>query len=105
MVQKLPKLRIVTGADAREVRWKLRLNQDAFWGKLHVGQAGGSRYERGRAIPVPVRLLLNITYGTPKQAEQIVSFLRKNPKHDLACRRVLSLEAGRKKCGEHRLRG
>ena len=83
MDQKLPKLRIVTGADARTMRWKLRLNQDAFWGKVHVGQAGGSRYESGRAIPVPVRLLLNITYGTPKQAEQIVSFLRRNPKHDL----------------------
>jgi hypothetical protein len=67
--------------------------------------AGGSRYERGRAIPAPVRLLLNITYGTPKQVEQIVSFLRRNPKHDLACRRVLSLGAGRKKSGEHHLRG
>lgn len=84
MDQKFPKLRIVTGADAKEVRWKLRLNQSEFWGKLHVGQAGGSRYEGGRNIPVPVRLLLNITYGTPKQAEQIVKFLRSSQKHGLS---------------------
>lgn len=90
MDQKLPKLRIVTGADAREVRWKLRLNQSDFWGKLLVGQAGGSRYEGGRAIPVPVRLLLNITYGTPKQAEQIVNFLRRKPKQEPAYLRVVS---------------
>lgn len=90
MNQKLPKLRIVTGADAREVRWKLRLNQSAFWGRLLVGQAGGSRYESGRDIPAPVRLLLNIAYGTPKQAEQIVNYLRRNPKQELACRRAMT---------------
>lgn len=90
MVQKLPKLRIVTGADAKEVRWKLRLSQGAFWGKLLVGQAGGSRYEGGRDIPVPVKLLLNITYGTPKQAEQIVKFLRRSHKPELVGQRVMT---------------
>lgn len=92
MPQKLPKLRIVTGADAKEVREKLQLSQKDFWGKLHVGQAGGSRYEGGRAIPVPVRLLLNITYGTPKQVEQVVNSLR-TPKQESRCWHVVSWSA------------
>ncbi len=73
---KAPKLEIKDGFDARLVRNKLHLNQAEFWGPLNVTQSGGSRYESGRAMPGPVKLLVNIVYGTPRQAEKIVSHLR-----------------------------
>ena len=53
----------VTGAKALEIRRERGLNQAQFWAPLGVTQSGGSRYESGRAIPKPVRLLLAIAYG------------------------------------------
>jgi len=73
---KAPKLEIKDGFDARLVRNKLHVNQAEFWGPLNVTQSGGSRYESGRAMPGPVKLLVNIVYGTPRQAERLVSYLR-----------------------------
>ena len=73
---KAPKLEIKDGFDARLVRNKLHLNQAEFWGPLNVTQSGGSRYESGRAMPGPVKLVVNIVYGTPRQAERLVSYLR-----------------------------
>lgn len=73
---KAPKLEIKDGFDARLVRNKLHLNQAEFWGPLNVTQSGGSRYESGRAMPGPVKLLVNIVYGTPRQADRLVSYLR-----------------------------
>ncbi len=34
------------------------LNQSEFWKRFGVTQSGGSRYEAGRAIPRPTRLLM-----------------------------------------------
>ena len=45
-----------------EIRHKLGLNQQEFWGKLGVTQSGGSRYESGRNMPRPVRELLRIVH-------------------------------------------
>ena len=73
---KAPKLEIKDGFDARLVRNKLHVNQAEFWGPLNVTQSGGSRYESGRAMPGPVKLLVNIVYGTPRHAERLVSYLR-----------------------------
>ena len=42
----------------RELRQRLGLNQSQFWSKFGVTQSGGSRYETGRDIPKPVRMLL-----------------------------------------------
>lgn len=53
----------VTGAKALEIRRQRGLNQAQFWAPLGVTQSGGSRYESGRAIPKPIRLLLAIAYG------------------------------------------
>jgi hypothetical protein len=33
-------------------------NQSAFWQRFGVTQSGGSRYESGRTIPRPVRMLI-----------------------------------------------
>lgn len=35
-------------------------NQSDFWSRLGVTQSGGSRYESGRNVPKPVRLLMRL---------------------------------------------
>ena len=78
MAKKRPSLRYSTGAAVREARGKRYLNQSEFWSKLGVTQSGGSRYESGRNIPLPVQQLLQIAYGTDAQAAALVAWLR-NP--------------------------
>lgn len=46
-----------------DLRKKLDLNQQDFWSKFGITQSGGSRYEAGRNIPKPVRLLLSLYAG------------------------------------------
>ena len=46
-----------------DLRKSLGLNQTEFWGPLGVTQSGSSRYERGRRIPKPVAILLEIKHG------------------------------------------
>ncbi|WP_408605237.1 XRE family transcriptional regulator [Aromatoleum toluclasticum] len=52
------------------------MNQAECWSRLSVTQSGGSRYEGGRTIASPVRLLLHLTYGTDKQAGDLLAWLR-----------------------------
>ena len=46
----------------REIRRRLRLNQQEFWSRIGVTQSGGSRYESGRGMPKPVRELLRLVH-------------------------------------------
>lgn len=46
----------------REIRKKLGMNQQEFWGQIGVTQSGGSRYESGRNIPKAVRELLRLVH-------------------------------------------
>ncbi len=46
----------------RDIRQRLGLNQQEFWGKVGVTQSGGSRYESGRAMPKPVRELVRLVH-------------------------------------------
>jgi DNA-binding transcriptional regulator YiaG len=46
----------------REIRLKLGMNQQEFWGRIGVTQSGGSRYESGRNMPKPVRELLRVVH-------------------------------------------
>ncbi|HVY06307.1 MAG TPA: helix-turn-helix transcriptional regulator [Burkholderiales bacterium] len=46
----------------REIRLRLNLNQQEFWGQIGVTQSGGSRYESGRNMPKPVRELLRLVH-------------------------------------------
>lgn len=62
--------------DITEVRRKTGLNQSEFWSRVRVTQSGGSRYESGRRIPNPVRTLLDIAYGTERQAKAAMRKLR-----------------------------
>lgn len=74
--RKQPALRFKAGEEVRELRRRLGMNQAEFWSRLSVTQSGGSRYESGRNIPGPVRLLLHLTYGTDKQANDLLGWLR-----------------------------
>lgn len=46
----------------RDIRRRLRLNQQQFWSRIGVTQSGGSRYESGRNMPKPVRELLRLVH-------------------------------------------
>ena len=48
--------------DPREIRHKLGMNQEQFWGMIGVTQSGGSRYESGRTMPKPVLQLLRLVH-------------------------------------------
>ena len=74
---KKPPVRFKTGEDIRATRLKRRLKQGEFWSRINVTQSGGSRYESGRDIPRPVQLLLQLAYGTDKQADDLLAWLRK----------------------------
>lgn len=49
------KLDLTTIAAYRKARSE---NQSEFWHRFGVTQSGGSRYESGRSVPKPVRLLM-----------------------------------------------
>jgi len=49
-------------SNPREIRRRLRLNQQEFWSRIGVTQSGGSRYEGGRSMPRPVRELLRLVH-------------------------------------------
>ena len=72
-----PKPIYQNGQSARDLRRKLGLNQSEFWARVGVTQSGGSRYEGGRDMPVQIAWLLDIAYGTDRQAEALVAWLRK----------------------------
>ncbi len=46
----------------RDIRHRLGLNQQEFWGQIGVTQSGGSRYESGRTMPKPVQELLRLVH-------------------------------------------
>lgn len=74
---KKPSVKFKAGEDVRATRLKRQLNQSEFWSRIDVTQSGGSRYESGRNIPKPVQLLLQLAYGTDKQADELLAWLRK----------------------------
>lgn len=49
-------------ANPRQIRQRLGMNQQEFWGRIGVTQSGGSRYESGRNMPKPVRELLRVVH-------------------------------------------
>jgi transcriptional regulator with XRE-family HTH domain len=60
------------------MRREAGLTQEEFWGRVGITQSGGSRYEAGRAVPEPVRLLLTIAYGSKREREMVLRTLRPN---------------------------
>ena len=76
MKSRMPKLFIQTGSVARDLRQKMGRNQSEFWKRIAVTQSGGSRYESGRDMPKPVRILLHLAYAPEKQAAAMLEYLR-----------------------------
>ncbi len=60
----------------KEVRLALRINQQEFWSRIGITQSGGSRYESGRRVPLPVKKLLVIAYGPDELFQKTVDELR-----------------------------
>lgn len=58
-------------SDIKAYRLKQGLNQSEFWGSLGVTQSGGSRYESGRNIPVPVRALIALAVDGVSVADAV----------------------------------
>ncbi|MFA9441668.1 helix-turn-helix domain-containing protein [Uliginosibacterium sp. sgz301328] len=46
--------------DPHKQRKSEGLNQIAFWSRFGITQSGGSRYESGRAIPLPIAILMTL---------------------------------------------
>lgn len=61
--------------DPLATRLVLNMTQTRFWSRVGITQSGGSRYESGRAIPLPVRYLLAIAYGDKKQRATALEML------------------------------
>ena len=72
-----PKYFIESGKDAKLLRSKLGMTQSDFWSRISVTQSGGSRYESGRSLPKPVRVILHLAYAPEKQATAMLKYLRK----------------------------
>ena len=89
----------------REIRRRLRLNQQEFWSRIGVTQSGGSRYESGRGMPKPVRELLRLVHiegialNQAKGGDfEVASFLKQsNPRLYHRLRKAASRSNGRKK--------
>ncbi len=45
-------------ADVAAARRASGANQTEFWSRFGVTQSGGSRYESGRTIPMPLKILM-----------------------------------------------
>jgi transcriptional regulator with XRE-family HTH domain len=88
-------------SNPREIRRRLRMNQQEFWSRIGVTQSGGSRYESGRSMPKPVRELLRLVHieGIPLERArgedfEVVSYLKKaNPKLYTSLRKAAATRA------------
>ncbi|HEV7394222.1 MAG TPA: helix-turn-helix domain-containing protein [Burkholderiales bacterium] len=66
-----------SAAELTNMRRKVGLSQAEFWERVGVTQSGGSRYEQGRVIRKPLRMLLMLAYGSEKERERVVNQLAK----------------------------
>ncbi len=89
-------------SNPREIRRRLGLNQQQFWGMIGVTQSGGSRYESGRAMPKPVQHLLRLVHvdridisRISRADYEVVSFLKGTRPELYKKLRTQATEAGR----------
>jgi DNA-binding transcriptional regulator YiaG len=66
-----------SAVELTKMRQKVGLSQTDFWERVGVTQSGGSRYEQGRVIRKPLRMLLMLAYGSEKERERVVRQLAK----------------------------
>lgn len=92
-------------SNPREIRRKLRLNQQEFWSRIGVTQSGGSRYESGRSMPKPVRELLRLVHiegialdQAKREDFEVVSYLKTaNPRLYRNLKKAAQTKNNRKK--------
>lgn len=61
----------------RKLREKTGLNQNEFWSRIGVSQSSGSRLENeNRDLSEPLRRLIIIAYGEPKESRQVIEQIR-----------------------------
>ena len=92
-------------ANPREIRRRLRMNQQEFWSRIGVTQSGGSRYESGRSMPKPVRELLRLVHIEGVELAkargddlEVVTYLKKsNPRLYSSLRKAALTKNSRKK--------
>lgn len=75
MTKKLP-LVIDSPERIKALRKSLKLSQVEFWELIGVTQSGGSRYESGRSVPPSTLMLLQIVYGSDRESEAMLKYLR-----------------------------
>jgi DNA-binding transcriptional regulator YiaG len=61
-------------ANLVKTRQAVGMNQTDFWGRLGVKQSTGCRYEKGRELPEPMRMLVEVAYGL--NGDKVVAKLR-----------------------------
>lgn len=54
----MSRLKAFNPSRIQEVRKSSGFNQTDYWKRFGVTQSGGSRYETGRAIPMPTAMML-----------------------------------------------
>ncbi|MBX9812723.1 MAG: hypothetical protein K2Y16_14090 [Burkholderiales bacterium] len=92
-------------SNPREIRRRLRLNQQEFWSRIGVTQSGGSRYESGRSMPKPVRELLRLVHiegialdQAKREDFEVVSYLKTaNPRLYRNLKKAAQTKNNRKK--------
>lgn len=62
-------------ADLATFRKSLGENQSQFWGRFGVTQSGGSRYETGRSLPLPVAILV-LAFAEAHLSDKVLKRLR-----------------------------
>ena len=67
----------VKALDPLKIRLAHEESQSVFWKRLGCTQSGGSRYENGRALPGPLRLLLRALHIGVLSKEQLESLAKK----------------------------
>ena len=63
-------------ADVAAARRASGENQSEFWSRFGVTQSGGSRYERGRNLPTPLKILM-LLYDAGSIDDQDLANVRK----------------------------
>jgi predicted transcriptional regulator len=63
--------------DLAALRAASGLNQTDFWSRFGISQSCGSRYERGRRMPMPIRILIRAWIDRLIDDAALAALLRK----------------------------
>lgn len=64
-------------SNVRALRDASGMNQTGFWKRFGVTQSGGSRYESGRSMPTPLKVLMQAQIDGVIDAATLAKLLKK----------------------------